>query len=462
MMTPLADFPVRPRMEEGESLAGYISRFHGVNGHVMLPEVHDALRILYRGTPGKASAAFDLVQSLLGNVVQLDRSWWLDRPTLVARPSQYLQVWPTPKFNAARFCPACLLEKGFHFALWEQPLVEVCPVHRYSLLTACPACSRNLFWSNVHPDWRCRCGEPIKAMRARRAMSRAQGVSRAVAGSSDVILPIHFREDFGIAKHGNYSFDEAYAAFTWGTKLRKLFLKQGSPLSLTSSHGRPSIKRQPGPGLWEYRLVIDSTEKLISRLLRVLQRRFKGQHFLRFVYPNDGLIHAQDFVLTSMPGKLQRKINQAREHFLTRYVIQLPTSLFIWCSEEAGSTRRNRLMCGFAAWWGVLSSHIGDLDPAMSSGEFNRPRHGEAHDVLPKEMQVVEVLNLLFDAAVRHIDPGRFRELVYWWRIPPGLRDIGNPDETFRRIGLHLLSVPTAEVAFVHALLQPGFSAGRP
>ena len=92
MLIPLADFPVRPRMEEGESLAGYICRFHGTNGHEMPRELHDAFRALYRGTPGKALAAFELVQNLLRNIVELDRSWWLGRPSLETRPNQFSQI----------------------------------------------------------------------------------------------------------------------------------------------------------------------------------------------------------------------------------------------------------------------------------------------------------------------------------------------------------------------------------
>lgn len=460
MLIPLADFPVRPRMEEGESLAGYICRFHGTNGHGMPRELHDAFRALYRGTPGKALAAFELVQNLLGNIVELDRSWWLGRPSLETRPNHYLQVWPTPKLNPARFCPACLREKGFHYALWELPLMESCPLHQCMLLTACPVCSEKLFWFNVQPGWRCCCGEPIMTMRHSRSKPRAQVVARALTGSCDVDLPTHFRRDFVTSKYGHYSFDEAYVALTWGAEFRRFFLKRRSSVYNQNSHGCQAGKRRLRPGLWEYRLVGDSTEKLISRLLRVLQKRFKGRQFLRFVYPSDSLIQAQEFMRKSAAGVVQTKIKKTLDRFLAGYVLELPTSLCIWCSEEANSELRNRYMRDFAMWWKDLSSRIGDLDPAMQLTDYNRSQYEVAHGVSPKEIQVVEVLNLLFDAALRRVDPGNFRELVYWWRIPPALRDVDNPDEVFRRIGLHLLSASNTEVTFVYAFLQQNLQGG--
>lgn len=454
MLRPFADYPVRPRMEEGESLAGYVSRFHGVNGHRMPAEIHGALRSLYQGRPEKATAAFDLVQSVLGKAAELDRAWWLGRTPLVSRSGNFVQMWPSLKFNAARFCPACLREKGFHFSLWELPMIEACPLHRCLLLTACPICSRGLFWSGLAALWLCHCGQSITAMRYRRAERKVQLVAQALAGSSDVILPHHFQHDFRTPESDRYVFNDVHAALTWGAEFRKFFLKRGSPFPELITPQGHAAKRRPKPGLWEYRLIREPVEKLISRLLRVLKRRFNRRCLLRFVYPNDGLIQAQEFARKSASCVAQTKILKTLDCFLADYAVDLPLSLFVWFSDDKNSKRRNAYMREFATWWAVLADRIGDLDPSMQRTDLSaRQQAAKGHSLL-KESEVVDILNLLFDAARQGIDVENFRELVYWWRIPSELRDVGNPEKLFRRIGLHLVAASDGEISFVLDLVQ--------
>ena len=50
-----------------------------------------------------------------------------------------------------------------------------------------------------------------------------------------------------------------------------------------------------------------------------------------------------------------------------------------------------------------------------------------------------------------------FRGLTYWWRIPPALRDVSNPEELFLRIGLHLASASEGEILFVNEAFRKQF-----
>lgn len=454
MLRPFADYPVRPSMEEGESLAGYISRYYGLNGHQMPSQIHNALRSLYHGRSEKATAAFDLVQLVLGNAAALDRAWWLGRTPVIAHSGIFLKMWPSLKFNATRFCPECLREKGFHFSFWELPMIEACPLHGCELLSACPICFHGLFWSGLSPLWRCRCGQPISAMRYRKAEPKLQLVAKALAGSMDVILPPHFRDDFRIPESDQYVFDEAHKALTWGAEFRKYFLKRGCPFPEPISPKSQAAKRRPRPGPWEYRLISEPVVILISRLLRVLKKRFQSTNILRFVYPNDGLVQAQEFARKSASGVVQTKIQKTLDCFLADYAVDLSLSLFVWFSEKKNSERRNAYMCEFAAWWSVLASRIGDLDPSMQRTDLAASQYVAMRNSPLNESAVVDILNLLFDAARQRINVENFSELVYWWRIPPVLRDVGDPEELFRRIGLHLVATSDGEISFVLDLIQ--------
>jgi hypothetical protein len=97
---------------------------------------------------------------------------------------------------------------------------------------------------------------------------------------------------------------------------------------------------------------------------------------------------------------------------------------------------------------------MGDLDPTMQRLEETLAQRVRTQDVSLHEVHIVDVLNLLFEAARKRLDADSFRAFTYWWRIPPTLREVSDPEELFRRIGLHLASIREEEILFVLALVQ--------
>ena len=85
-----------------------------------------ALNALYRGMPKKSvEAAFENIQSLLVEKVKLDANKWLGRPNVAVGNHHY--AWPILSFKSVCFCPSCLTENGYHFALWELPVPRQLP-----------------------------------------------------------------------------------------------------------------------------------------------------------------------------------------------------------------------------------------------------------------------------------------------------------------------------------------------
>lgn len=451
MMIPFAEYPVRPSMEVGESLAGYIRRFLGANGHRITKDIYFALRTLYRGTQRSAVTAFETLQSMIGDSVILDRSWWLERPPLEGYYGGYPPAWLQFHLNPPSFCPACLKENGFHFALWELPLMKACPLHQCELIRACTTCLSSFSWHTWSSAWLCSCGVSIESMPLAPPKPGALNIAQVLANSSDLILPFHFQKHFVNSERGQYRLNEIYEGLGWGKALRRLF-KRGAPRS--KSNNLPPQKGSPPHKceFWECKLLTDTIEQLISRLIRAKKKRFKRKQLLHFALPSEGLVQAQKFVLNSGPGVLQMKIRTTLNLYLADYSLDLRSSLFIWFYENKQSERRTAYMRDFAIWWASLARRIKDIDPAMQHDILTTPPQSEARRLLA-EVMVVSILNRLLDASSQHIHVENFSELINEWRIPPVLRDVSDSDELFRRIGLHLLAGSEGEIMFVHDLL---------
>jgi hypothetical protein len=443
-------------MEEGESLAGYIRRFHAANGHKVPRDLYNALRALYRGTKSVAVAAFDLVQATFGDTVALDRSWWLGRHLHEgclgggSHPPAYI----TFQLHPLRLCPACLQDGGIHVALWEMPLIEACPLHHCALLTACTACSRTLEWQNCLPDWHCQCGMSIPAMPSATPNAGALELARVLTGSSDLALPKAYRAHFTAPDGLQYRLDEVYKGLEWGTELRELLSGRGSLAGEPKAKPRPKKERRARWGAWERRLIGDSSDELIARLVRAQRKYFNSPLPLGYVFPHDSLARAKAFVREAAPCVVQTKIQKTLDRYLTDYALDLPLSLFVWFADARHSKKRVAEMRQFARWWAVLAARMGDLDPTMQRLEETLAQRVRTQDVSLHEVHIVDVLNLLFEAARKRLDADSFRAFTYWWRIPPTLREVRDPEELFRRIGLHLASIREEEILFVLALVQ--------
>jgi len=454
MLTFHIDFPVRPSIEKGESLAGYMCRFYGANGYGVPRPLHKVLSALYRGTPAKATNAFDIAQSVVGDSVVLDRRWWLDS-TLIKRPSGGNQrAWLTLMYNPARFCPTCLSEYGFHFALWELPLVQACPLHKCVLLSKCSLCQKTLSWSKMSPAWSCCCGKSIATMPAASASQSAVTIAQLFAGSDDVEQSDSFQEHVGEPTYGSYCLSEVYAGLEWVSELRDIYLM------LTTNFGELSYRRRrptrwSGPSTWEVKLLADSPEQVVHRLLRVLIKHFRSNKFkLYFVPESANLNRAILFIKGADNSVFQNKIRMAVEYILAEYRVKLPISSVVLYSPRVSSERRIVYLTQFMSWWDMLSKRIGELDPDMQNNQRTTFSQLMLFDMRIRE--IVDMFNLLLDAALQRVDLEDFRALSYWWRIPRELRELKNPNEILSRIGLHLAVVSISELDFVHDLIRQG------
>ena len=450
MMVPFANFPVRPYMETGESLAGYIHRFLVANGHRMTKDIYVALRALYCGTPRSEVTAFETLQSMIGESEILNRSWWLERPALKRYAWDHRHDWFYFSLGAPSFCPACLKDSGFHFALWELPLVKACPQHQCALIRACNTCLRTFDWLNGSPTWLCVCGVPIEKMPLQPIEPGALYIAQVIAESSDLILPVPYQEHFVKPEHGQYRLEKVYRRLEFATTLCEFTRR---PPVRKSNYWQPqTINRWDRCGSRESKLFSHTTEQLIYRLIRAKKKRFKGKQLLHFALPTD----AQKYAFNSGPGVLQIKTRKTLNRYLGDYALDLGSALFIWFYGN-NLFERTVYMRHFAIWWTDPACRIKDIDTAMQHDVLTAPPQAVAKRFLPAEIMAVSILNLLLDAPSQDIHLEKFSELINRWHIPAVLRDVSDFDELFRRIGLHLLAGPEEEITFVLDLIQSGY-----
>lgn len=458
MLIPHVDYPVRPSMETGESLGGYICRFQGTNGHWIPPALHDALRAMYHGLPDKAPAAFELVQSIVGPEILLDREWWLGRSLITNRAGGHMIAWPTLNYRSPQFCPSCLEEYGFHFGLWEFPLIRACPVHRCALVGICTECSQSLTWARISPNWSCRCGKPIREMSATAAPSSTAGLARLIAFSNDVNLPFGFRCRMGDSEFDAYQSQALYGALDWLRNHRHL-MQQPKNANDDWPGAVRRVARRPSAGSWEAKILSDSPETLSCRLRKVVSRRLAaGARKLACLSRSDGFVQGLLSVVDDpqCPSPFKEKIVTAVSQFLETYRLNLPTRSFVFFDPRPTDKQRIAQQLAFAEWWAVLTSRM-----APWNGDSPPPKQNTAGFLIIgsrlADVQICEVLQVLLESAQKEIGSDCFGGLSRRWCVPDRLRKIERPENALIAVGNHLASLSRSELSFVHELVMTDY-----
>jgi len=454
MLIPHSQYPVRRTMEKGESLAGYLYRFHGSNGHRIARRLEHTLGVLYRGTAiDGTQAAFDALQTLLGTSTELDRTWWLRKRRLPKFSNGYENTRPGLDIAPVRFCVLCLTECGFHFALWELPQIAACPIHQIELYERCVLCAKTFSWSDLMPDWFCACGQSITNAPIRLASSNQLSFAQLLAGSDDIDLPSRFNNCAEQSNSQGYKLSEVYSGLEWGSRLRNGLCRnsrQSSKPNQTWRNYRPYWSDE-----WVAVLLMASPDELKHRILRILVRRFRGnKDLLCSVVKLDWLYRMMLFVFTGNYGFFQKKIQVAVALMLAEYQLELPISSTVFYNPCISPTRRSENQTRLTHWWANMSKHIGKLEPEILRHQQTKMTPPIKYGKREYELELLDILNRLSSAAFEQADLEDFRALSYWWRIPKELRELGDPSDVLPKLGLHLTVIPDYELYFVGSLVR--------
>lgn len=454
MLIPHSQYPVRQTMEKGESLAGYLYRFRVDNGHRITRRLEHTLGALYRGKAINATpAAFDTLQTLLGTSTELDRTWWLRKRRLPKCSNGHENSRPGLDIAPVRFCVLCLSERGFHFALWELPQIEACPIHQIRLYERCVLCAKPFSWSDLMPDWFCACGQSVTNAPITLASRNQLLFAQLLAGSDDLDRPSRFNNRVEPSISKGYTLSEVYAGLEWGSRLRKALCWDGRQSS------KPIQSKRNYRPFWSddrvAMLLMASPDELRHRILRILVRRFRGKKdLLCSVTKLDWLYRLMIFVDTGNYGYFQKKIQAVVAQMLAEYQLKLPISSAVFYNPWISPTRRSESQTRLTHWWANLSKHIGDLDPEMLRYQQTTVIPPIKYGKREYELELVDILNRLSSAAFEQADLAECRALIYWWRIPKDLRELRDPSDVLPKLGLHLTGIPDYELYFVGSLVR--------
>ena len=160
-------FRLKPYLDE--SLVGFLIRLVEENLHrdpgLILD--HAGVEAGHVEGVGKADIDFDALASSTGlAAADLRRLSYV--PVAGARkPMFFGQALDLDLISChrRRACPACLRDAAYHRAIWDIPLVKVCPIHGAMLIDRCLACGRRLLWRA--PLTKCfQCGGDIRKAKA--------------------------------------------------------------------------------------------------------------------------------------------------------------------------------------------------------------------------------------------------------------------------------------------------------
>ncbi len=437
MLLELAGYPLRPTRQPGESLAGFVSRHFGTNGHWMPEALHRAIATLYRSENASArKEAWTLIRSLTGQSSNADRQIWVEeRFTLPeAAPRRKGRHWQRAFSSKVRVCPHCLAEHGVHLAIWELPLVDACPHHGGLLVHRCE-CGNALTWPSMGPDWTCRCGKPLASLPSRPASGSLWQLAQVVAAASGLPLAC------GSPGSGGRI----------ATNLRQiyevLFWLQGL-VALIAETSRTPVSSEPRPGRRVGYLLRDWPDGMAVRIQRLL--RFRHRHdrnnlvlLLDDAHPSRRLLAylANTAELSSvLPADLRQSARAVVEH-LRSPIGPAPTLIF---NPTLSISERQQRLASLRDWWSDLRDRM-EVEEAPTVAPSSPLLHLDNLDARFRML----LINILVNAARTEISPQRFRRFAVVWPPARPLPASASPELFIQELDAQLRTVSSAHLQYL-------------
>ncbi len=445
----LADFPVRPPMREGESLASWCWRIYLANGHDVPPGVRSATR-KFRAEPEME------VDQLLASLIGIDTL-----SSFRARENDVLARW-NPKYTphwhvwapAPRFCPLCVAENGYHLSSWDLPLMSACALHGCQLRQRCHQCDRRLSWVTLRRGWQCVCGARVQEAEAQQSPRFSVHLSKILCAASDAQVPRAVRQ---CSTHKwptsqAYRTRDAYEVIWWLQSMREALTNRRHDRLSRSWPVVTKRVRLTMPGRLEIAVLAGLPTMVES----------KARHALRWLFRNDQatLISLDRVAHWCVAKKLIDELNGHRNPLceLLREGIDrarkdvnagIPGQDWTLFNPKMSVVQRHSRVHKLDTWWRQFSADIHDLDPrdrldqSCNLIDHLYPRYST------RSQTVLAIINVLFEAARRDVPSKTFGTLARRWHLPSDVRE---PRDVVANLGGYLEGLHESELLFVLAL----------
>lgn len=447
----IADFPVRPPLRAGESLAGWCWRFCRSNGHDLPRELRSAVKG-NKASPEMSTEQMlahflgaDLLTALRAREYQLIERW----------DPQCAVKWHTWSLTP-RLCPACIKGDGYHHLLWDLPLVSACPLHRCLLAERCQACGLLFTWRTLSSGWRCTCGKQVSRTLLVRAPEWATRLADLLVKASDAQIPPGM-QDIHIGVLPNipaYRTQDLYGMLWWALKLRRA-LTEGRSYPQPASW--PVIQRQGArmvPGAWEMGLIGGSHSRWQAKAHWLLRWCFRSESVVLVDLRNLECYRRVSKLVTELEGQtnpLAVLVREAIQKVFTAHSAGIPQQQQVFFHPTLRLPDRQTHIKQLAAWWRSFASMVPVLDPADGIGCRCDSAHQPLYWFDGNPTAAVALLNIFFEAAHKKWAPSDLGSVVHRWHLPVELHE---PKDVLREVGEYLTRLHRSELEFVQTLVR--------
>lgn len=415
-MIGLSQYPVRPRVRRGESLAGYVFRMHSVNGHGVSKDVWSLLAELYRPRATvESEAAKRKTEELLGDDRPIDRRWLVNDALLSWWPPEASPCWLVHPSWDPRMCPRCLDTFGMHLAIWELPLVGACPIHGCELITRCVVCQARLSWRSMKTDWSCRCGAQIVEMQCPAAAPAIVALSTAVAGACDVQRP----EDWvpggtSVNADGVPRIETIYRRLFALHELKRFIV--AFPLcrrSVPHLLGHFDSRARLYPHGWEGHLLQRWPDECKPRLLRLAQRQWRGVDSLLVVaWPGTPVSDVIEQVGRSRGESwISDPVRRVVAELVGAHRAVTATRTLVFFNPRLSRPTRDAKLRLFAVWWQATCQTAECLPHA---GDWTDLSEAPSRDD-KREKLVIDLLSALVECALAGAEVQQLVAVLCGW-----------------------------------------------
>lgn len=434
----LADFPLRPKIHEGESLEGYCWRIFAENGHSVFSQISIAIRAVRTSTRARITLAHFLGTTEFAEIYARQHACASAFNFNFESTSNWLSVARSP-----RFCSECLRQYGFHMRYWDFPFIRACALHGTSLSDRCRSCERRFSWRYLSYGWICICGASIRQELAQSALVASQTFAKIVVSASDAFPSPSIQGATPTLLLGTmaYRISDVYEMLEWTLRLRKS-LSETRPYQRGSS-GRliPRPGTRTAPGRWEICQINASPDQIKRRIARLLRRLFRDQHCVFVDFRSNTFLQQLHAVLEAFPrtpDSLTAILVATLCSKLNSYSAQMEAGNYVCFHPRLNETTRNQLCHTFIEWWTRFASEVEVLpreDVLLANGETNT-NIGLA------------LINAFISISFLEQSDLLMRPLQRRWHLPPELRGSWC---TVAQVGRYMLHLHEKEQAFLMA-----------
>lgn len=448
----LADFPVRPQLRLGESLAGWCWRIYMANGHDVPQDVRSALK--YSKAAQELNVDQVLSHFLGADVLEIVRS---REHRLTERWDQKCVVkWHTWSLTP-RLCPVCVASSGYHCLLWDLPLMSACPLHACLLVENCHACGLTYTWRTLRSGWLCACGAKVSERPVVCAPKWAIGLAHMLAKTSDAHVSDAVRDASAkvLPRVAAYQTRDVYAMLWWSLKLRRALTEERGHMHFSSWPVSRRKGAQMVPEAWEISLTAGTPNiTWLTKASWLLRWCFRSQSSV--------LVDLQDLEcyrrIRILVGELEGQVNplavlvrEAVQQALTAHSAGILFQQQVCFHPRLNPIQRQSRREELAHWWRYFAIEVSALDPANGFGCSRDSTNQPSFWMDGNPTAAVALLNVFFEAARNKWHPSVLGSVVRRWHLPIELCE---PKDVLLEVGQYLMCLHTSELKFVQALVN--------